>query len=325
MAIFEEQEILGVRCGYGINKDLESRKGTVLHVFGNTEVINGRLAATVKDHILNKNIEPFKCNCRNIPDRISEIKKLYENIDMCKRYGTCQVLMRLERDWENIIRSDQYKEYTYTDDGKEIKGAKAITMNSMLFCSHGGIIMPVTSGQEQRKSYTKADMDSDIARGLYTLEDFEYLVATLEGEANTYDEYIALVYEILNRCKSRSMSIQEVVTEKGQYTGFAKEKVGNTPDDVTRDAIIAVLRGDVPNPIGDCEYHFGKITGFDLWYEETKCKIVVVIGDGKSKSVFYSPYGTVHNKAKTKTDDAVVIYNHKTGTWELDGVIKYEK
>lgn len=147
MADFEIKEILKVRCGHRIHENPENMKGTVLHVFGETEIINKGMAATVKDHTLNRNIEPLKCNCRNLPDRISEIQKFYENIDLCQQYGTCQVLMRLERDWENIIRSNSYAEYNYTDDGKEIKGAKAITMKSMLFCSHGGIITPVTSGQ----------------------------------------------------------------------------------------------------------------------------------------------------------------------------------
>lgn len=157
MAVFEEREILGVRCGCRINESIKNRKGTVLHVFGNTEIINGGLAATVKDHTLNRNIAPLKCNCRNLPDRISEKQKLFKNINLCRQYGTCQVLMRLDRDWENIIRSSHYEEYNYTDNEKEITGAKAITMKSMLFCSHGGIITPVTSGQTAEIVFSKPE------------------------------------------------------------------------------------------------------------------------------------------------------------------------
>lgn len=325
MAIDEEREILGVRCGIQLNKRTENRRVTKLHVYGQTQKINGGLAATVKDHTLNRNIAPFKCNCRNIPDRDFEIQEFHEKINLCKEYGTCQVLMRLEDDWENIIKSDDYARFDYIDNGKEIKDAMAITLKSMLFCRHGGIITPVTSGQKVRTSYTIEDIELDVANGLYTWEDFKYLAATLAGEANTYEGYVALVYEILNRCKSRGKSVKEVVTQHGQYTGFRESKVEVMPDDLTGGAIIAVLRGEVDNPIGDCEYHFGRINGYDLWYEEKKCKIVIVIGNDKDKNVFFNPYGSVHNQKESKTDDAVVIYNHITGVWELDGVIKYEK
>lgn len=129
------QLIRGVIYGTDI-EGVEKGTETQLMVSKNISEINGMPVATVKDYGEN-NIEPFKCNCLNLPDRESEFQAILED-EECQKYGTCRQLMKLDDDWENIIRSTSYLSFN---------GSQGITINSMLFCSHGGLITPVTSGQ----------------------------------------------------------------------------------------------------------------------------------------------------------------------------------
>ena len=185
--------------------------------------------------------------------------------------------------------------------------------------------------------YTEDEIHSDIEQGLYSKEDFTYLAFVVSGEAGTFEGYVAVAYEVLNRCNSRGKSVKEIVIEQGQYTCI-KEYMKNLTsseltdymdnfmsDDIIRGAVVAVLRGEAENPIGNIENHFGKINGYDVWYENKVCKTVIVIGEESFRNVFFYPPGSVHNKMSTKTDDAVVIYNSEESRWELDGVIKYEE
>lgn len=99
--------------------------------------------ATVKSHEKGKHILPFECNCVYWPDRDWEIEEIFSDVEECKKLGTCQKLMKLENDWENIIKETDYESFD-TEEGEQ---AEVVTMMSMLFCSHGGLITPVTSGQ----------------------------------------------------------------------------------------------------------------------------------------------------------------------------------
>ncbi len=89
------------------------------------------------------NIEPFKCNCLSFPDRESEREAIL-NDEECRKYGICRQLMKLDNDWENFIKSTGYLSFNRTTEKERAQG---ITMKSVLFCSHGGLITPVTSGQ----------------------------------------------------------------------------------------------------------------------------------------------------------------------------------
>ncbi len=119
-------------------------------------------------------------------------------------------------------------------------------------------------------------------------------------------------------------SVKEVCTAAGQYTGFRSELVGIAPDDVVEGAVAAVLRGEVDNPIGDIVNHFGRVSGYDLWFESSACTKVIVIGEGPYRNVFFKPSGTVHNKLNDKTEDAIVIYDSDKGEWLFEGKIKIE-
>ncbi len=96
--------------------------------------------ATVCDSKAGDNI-PYFGNCKRLPDSEWEMAKFTEGCT--KTQGTCQYLMRLEKEWENFDIGKEYLQFT-----DDVHGAKSgITMTSVLFCKHGGFIYPVTSGQ----------------------------------------------------------------------------------------------------------------------------------------------------------------------------------
>ncbi len=294
----------------------KERKRTRLKVSENATEWNGGKAATVKDHAIRTNIEPFECNCK-IPLTEEEKQKIINSLEECEIHGTCRKLMKLDDDWENMIKKTNYFSFNYTNENQETEEAEGITMLSMLFCSHGGLITPETSGQ--RRYYKQRDKEEDIANGLYTNEDFLYLEATLAGESNTYEGMVAVGYEILNRCKKYGKNVKEVVTPKMQYTGFKAENLGKISNQDATDAAIAVLKNEVENPIGNITNHFGRINGYDLWCEGNVCTDIIVING----NVFYEPYGAGHNCQTTKTADAIVLYDSENGGgWLYDGVVK---
>ncbi|MGN0306694.1 MAG: hypothetical protein ACI4DN_00610, partial [Lachnospiraceae bacterium] len=128
----------------------ESTQYTILHVEENRRSsTNGLCMATVKDTIKNKNIFPFQCNCSLLPDRQWEIDQIKTNKESCKKYGTCSQLMNLSEKWDNMPSETEY--FNFTDwtgeEGQLGEKVAGINMMSMLFCKHGGLITPVTSGQ----------------------------------------------------------------------------------------------------------------------------------------------------------------------------------
>lgn len=135
---------------------------TVLHVTENPVSANRLIYATVKDTVLHKNIIPPKCNCKLKADRDEEVKKIMADSE-CNENGVCRHLMRLNEEWENMeISGTKYMtksnvEASFLTAGSEdafisIRNAEqekveGITMTSILFCKHGGLIIPVESGQ----------------------------------------------------------------------------------------------------------------------------------------------------------------------------------
>lgn len=99
-------------CGYIFNNtesaSIYEKKTSVLVVSAkNASYYNGFKMATIKNHQKNVNVFPFKCNCEYGPNNNEEIKDLIDNAEECKRTGTCQQLMKLEDDWENIMRRQE--------------------------------------------------------------------------------------------------------------------------------------------------------------------------------------------------------------------------
>ena len=133
----------------------------------NSMMINGLRYATVKDTIKNINIIVPKCNCRLAADRDEEEKRIRNDTDRNKN-GVCMHLMRLNEEWDNFeVKDKEGFRIKYAKrvnvapspfsagagrmlDGSEDvveEEVEGITMTSVLFCKHGGLIMPVKSGQ----------------------------------------------------------------------------------------------------------------------------------------------------------------------------------
>lgn len=323
---------------------------TTLRAYENPISDNGLIFATVSDTIKDINIIPFKCNCKIKADRESEIEAIKAD-KSCSRHGVCRHLMQLNSEWENVSLDGgsylskvdisgsvqvpnnylQQVRYGIAKNSSIAVEKEGLNMCSILFCKHGGIIMPVNSGQKsneiKRKYYTKEEVERDIENGLYTKEDFDYLVALVDEEADNYEGMVAVAYEVINRTKQFGGSIKDKVTEKGQYPECTPRKA--MLEDDAESAVVAALRGEVYNPIGDITNHFGRLNEYDIWFENDTCEKIVVISNQDDKSlrnVFFSPDGTAHNQVSRKTEDAVVLYDHENCKWLCEegvAVIKY--
>lgn len=151
----------GTPFGYKSKKEFEERKKTRLFVSENPIDDNGRRFATVKNHEKGINIEPFECNCQCDPTEV-EIDMIFEaeNLEECKKLGTCRKLMKLEDDWENLMCDTTKRLFGYQLEGEEAEG---IYRQSVLFCSHGGFIYPLTSGQsEETIENIYNDLEEDL-------------------------------------------------------------------------------------------------------------------------------------------------------------------
>lgn len=131
-----------------LEKWFEAPEGSdevVLKVTQNKSMVNGagQYFATIKDSKKFDNIQPFG-NCKNPPDREEEEEKIMmaEESEELRKLGTCVCLMQLNDAWENMISAVGYEEIP-GEDGRQIE---TVTMESILFCKHGGFIYPVNSG-----------------------------------------------------------------------------------------------------------------------------------------------------------------------------------
>ncbi len=168
----------------------EKRKETVLRVSENAMKDNDKTYATVGDYILGKNIFPFNCNCAQPADRQYELSRIREDPE-CSKHGVCRHLIQLNDAWENFslgrsYLSKQDDEPPYEKDG--------ITMTSMLFCSHGGIITPIDSGQ----SFFSITMESAL----------QQMEAYLDGDLSE-DEAAAYIQFVAQRCGLKIAAISD--------------------------------------------------------------------------------------------------------------------
>lgn len=145
-----------------------------LKVTQNNTVVNGagQCFATVNDSKKNVNIFSFG-NCKNPPDRDKEREALIyasENEEL-RKLGTCQYLMDLNDKWENLI-SDTGYERVKAANGELVD---TITMEAILFCKHGGLIYPKSSG------YIKTDAVEETNELEEDLEDTEQYIEAIIG------------------------------------------------------------------------------------------------------------------------------------------------
>lgn len=99
--------------------------------------------ATTVDYCFDRNIPSFG-NCKNIQYNSNEKEKLLEGAAKDKTHGNCQYLIQIMNEWED---EDLQKSPLQFDTRAGMKDG--LTMTNMLFCSHGGWIYPVTSGQSE--------------------------------------------------------------------------------------------------------------------------------------------------------------------------------
>lgn len=162
---------------------------------------------------------------------------------------------------------------------------------------------------------TDADIAADIANGLYTQEDYSYLVA-LGGEASDYEGFYAVACSVRNRVQANGSSYKAVISARNQYSGYHTEELGNPRNNDVKRAAVAVLRGGA-STVGSAQYFFGRVDGYDLWYSPSQVEeSPIVVGSGTYRNVFYTKYGSVHNKLQSKTADAVVLWDCTTKTWK---------
>lgn len=155
--------------------------------------VGGLAYATVKDTIKGKNIIPPYCNCKIAADRSAEIARIMADPER-RKHGVCIHLMQLNDEWRNLWKPGQSylsktnrAPVTLTDGSGEEVGepetAEGITMTSMLFCRHGGIIMPVTSGQV-----------------IETVYDFEKIDKIVEPSGEVWQEETVYIARYVSRC-----------------------------------------------------------------------------------------------------------------------------
>ena len=199
-------------------KDSEECCQMILHVPENPiSDNNGKCYATVKDTVFNKNIIPPKCNCNLMTDRQEEIEKIMADPDRSKN-GVCRHLMKLNEKWDNmIIEGRNYMTQTNVKStmlsagiedvfgarssfgNSEREEAECITMTSMLFCKHGGLITPVTSGQE----ISLMDVDSALNK----------MTQYLRGEGVSEEELNITIDWLAAHC---GLKVNDMI--KGQFS-----------------------------------------------------------------------------------------------------------
>lgn len=103
--------------------------------------VRGEKHATTVDYCVERNVPSFG-NCKNMLYNGSEKEKLLEGAAKDKIHGNCKYLINIMDEWED---EDLQKSPLQFDTRAGMKDG--LTMTNMLFCSHGGWIYPVTSGQ----------------------------------------------------------------------------------------------------------------------------------------------------------------------------------
>ncbi len=153
----------------------------------------GKVNATTKDCVAYKNIKPFRCNCKVKPCDAEERDMLLID-ESCLTEGTCKALIDLNDNWENYPAQVPHLEY----EDERFGQVSGITMMSMLFCKHGGLITPITSGQEIIPAvgkhvgflaYGAKDIVDEETEGYFRLYDGP----TVEGEGREY--YFSDIYD----------------------------------------------------------------------------------------------------------------------------------
>lgn len=158
-----------------------------------------------------------------------------------------------------------------------------------------------------------ADIQADIAAGLYSAEDYSYMVA-LGGESGSYEGFYAVAWCVINRARANGTSIKAEVTKSGQFSGYHQNEVNNPRNEDIKRAAVAALRGG-ESSIGDSVFFFGRRDGHDLW-AEPNIPAFYNIGN----NVYYKKWGDLHNTGRCP-DGGILIYSE--GTWYYPAGSRY--
>lgn len=170
----------------------------------------------------------------------------------------------------------------------------------------------------QPPEITDQDILDDIKNGLYTAEDYNYLVA-LGNESKSYNGFYAVACCVRNRVNANGSSYRSEVTKSGQFAGYDPNHVGRPLNEDIKKAAVAVLRGG-PSTIGDCYFFLGRVGGHDMWAEPNIDKFYNV-----GNNIYFNGWGNVHNSKDNKTSGAIIIYDCKTGTWKYPDGSSYNR
>ncbi len=163
---------------------------------------------------------------------------------------------------------------------------------------------------------TDQDILDDIANGLYTAEDYQYLVA-LGGESSSYEGFYAVACCVRNRVNTNNSSYKSEVTKSGQFSGYNPSEVGNPRNDDVKKAAVAVLRGG-SSTIGNCYFFLGRYNGWDMWAESDISEFYNVGGN-----VYFNGWGKVHNKSNAMQSGDILIWDDSADKWLYGPGSKY--
>lgn len=230
-----------------------------LDVHENPMSVNHLIYATVKDTVQQINITPPKCNCRLAVNRNAERKRIADDMERNKN-GVCRHLMELNDAWDNFeVDGTTYLKKVnavinlfLSEDGKGIVEGPGniigeedgITMTSVLFCKHGGLIMPVTSGQENIIPDSLEDRIQALVAGvegkpinsrneMFALSTMEILLRLIYQEASGKcgSGQNAILFSLVNRLftetnvtrRTKANNLYSIITGSGQYESVVRK------------------------------------------------------------------------------------------------------
>ncbi|MCL2051342.1 MAG: Ig-like domain-containing protein [Lachnospiraceae bacterium] len=158
--------------------------------------------------------------------------------------------------------------------------------------------------------YSEAQIAADVAAGLYTMEDYQYLVALGAEDQTSYEGFYAVASNARNRVNNTTLPLirnqntyKEVVTS-GAYYGYTANDIGRPRMPFIKNAAISVLRGG-HSTIRDYCYFYGRdgnsTSGHidcNIWFEPHKIlggNYPIVIGNSALRNVYYQVWESVHN------------------------------
>lgn len=187
--------------------------------------ICGQQYATVADSQKGKNI-PYFGNCCRLPVNKMEREKLREIHNEAglekRKEGSCKYLMNLSKQWETYELGKGALTF-----GNETSGEiSRIAMTSTLFCTHGGFIYPVSSGQAVTN----------------TREDFFKKFEELNNDTQQAVNFATNIAEAYRKDRINTAKKEMAKMLAGLIMDKVKEEAkAFIPQEVSNDVVVAVM------------------------------------------------------------------------------------